>query len=392
MAEEHEREDEADGPIRPSQVRRPTLRTDAPVPGGHQQTDHTPPAIPAQERTPDRDERQATPADPRFANAPMSAAEMTALYNAPTREAAFALLGQMQEERLKDGRIPQAPQPQAGSHDYMSLQDIQPGMAPLPQQKAHIQSAPTIEENQARTIVYLETRAAQNEQLFERSRRWAPEVERLTGARQDDRIQARGVLGWRADIPDARREVATGHFTKSSTPGSGGAPDHAADERFLTAPLSKLELQTLAMTSDPNVAARMLGVMQQDRESQGRLEAYAPRREPTLNSIVSPSQQIAMGLRPTQSQIMRMQAGSQAEEMQMARAFIAERQAANAYWQQRARQWSPQQQRDARTEMTDKGLSRSQRAAAAREARMQRNRDDGNERGNDGHGRGGRGR
>lgn len=297
MADEHERE-EPDGPHRPSHVRRPTLQTEAPIPGGRMRYEKI--ASPAPENA--ADAAQHSQADPRFANAPLTPEEMKALHYAPSPEVGVAVLGHMLEERLKDGRIPPGPEPaQPPQIDQMFTREeqIRLGNRPTPPELAHIQASATPEAQHERTMAYLATRTAHNRDLFERSRHWAAEIDRLSRAGRDDtRVHERGIQGWHANLTDARREVGTAHFTKSSSAdGRGTAPDHAADERFLTAPLTKMELQGLAMTDDPLKAARMLGEMQRAREADGRLEKFAPQRTPALNSIISPSRQIEMGLR-----------------------------------------------------------------------------------------------
>lgn len=336
MTDERERKDGAEGPQRPESMRRQLLRTDHPGAGGNVGHDQVRTA--AGQRA---DARHAAALDPRFAQAPMSAEEMKALHLAPDLEAACGLLGQMQEERHKDGRLP-SPVLQAGKPApllvaYLSLDEqIARGAKPTASELAYLQSARTPEEEKTRTEGYLEERNARNKALFERSRNWGAELDRAARDERppNERLNRGGIEGWQSDLAEEQKEAYRAPVREI-----GGAL--AADPRFATASLTREEMQVLGNAENDKAAARLLGQFHEARLKDGRLvELRDPRAQKAqINQALSPKQQIELGLRPTAEQVAFMVAGAMhGQEHVRTMDFIAGRKAQNAHWFAVARQ------------------------------------------------------
>jgi hypothetical protein len=357
----------------------------------------------------------------------MSLEERVALHQAPDFEAACERLGQMQEAREKDGRLP-APAVKAGKPApllvaHLSLDEqIARALKPVASELAYLQSAPAPEEKKARTEAYLEKRNTRNKALFERSRHWGGELDRVARDERppDGRLSQGGLEGWRSDVAQEQKEA----YRASGGEIGGALP---ADPRFAAAPLSREEMQALRKAENEKAAAGLLGQFHEARLKDGRL---AESRDPgaqnaQINQALSLKQQIELGLRPTAEQLAFMLAGashgqehvrtmefiagrkvhnahwfalaqqrvrashdtSQAAERQLA----AEQQRASSYWFQRALNAKPAAVRDARAEKSERRADlQQQRAerAQSREGASEKPAAQDRDRGNDGGGRG----
>jgi hypothetical protein len=405
MPDERERDE---GPERPTHVRHQLLRTQHPGPEGNLSHDRLRAAVDHRAQA-----REPTSVDPRFVDAPMSLEERKALHQAQDLEAAYELLGQMQEARHKDGRlapdIAVAGKPAPLLHAYLSLDEqIARGARPVASELAYLQGAPTPEEEKARTDVYLEGRSARNKALFERSRHWGPELDRLARGERppDGRLSQGGIEGWRSDLAE-QQKVA---FRVSGKEVAGLLP---ADARFATAPLTRDEMHALGNAENEKAAARLLGQFHEARLEDGRLagtpDAHA--RKAQIHQALPLKQQIELGLRPTAEQLAFMLDGAMhGQEHARTMTFIAERKAhnrqwfglaregmhalheasethqrqleaaeqerASSYWHQRELKGAPAAEREARTEKgerrTDKQPQSSERTEG-RETRPERN-------------------
>jgi hypothetical protein len=197
--------------------------------------------------------------DPRFSTAPMSPAEMKALHQAATHDEAFALLGQMQEERMRDGRIPQVLQPNDKPcllDQFLRLdQQILLAMRPTPEQYAQLRQANSPDRA---TKQYMTERKAQNEQWFQHSRHWGRELERQAG--HDDRIRSPGGIQAWHDTPHAQnRTDETRSFADqlaAACPTSDREP--ARDDTENTTPATR-EMTDRQQRRTPQAALRKTG-------------------------------------------------------------------------------------------------------------------------------------
>jgi hypothetical protein len=336
MPDERERDEEAEGPERPSHVRGQLFRTQHPGPEGNVSHDQLRGAVDRRAQA-----REATSPDPRFADAPMSLEERKALHEARDLEAACQLLGQMQEARHRDGRLAPAisepGKPAPLLHTYLALDEqIARGVRPVASELAYLQSAPALEEKKARTDGYLKGRNARNEALFERSRHWGAELDRVARGESlpDERLSDGAIEGWRADVAAERKE-AYGASTKEI----GGALP--ADLRFASAPLTREEMQALGHAENEKAAGRLLGQFHEARLNDGRLvETPDPRAlKAQINQALPRKQQVELGLRPTAEQLAYMQAGAiHGQEHARTMQFIAVRKAHNRQWFELARE------------------------------------------------------
>jgi hypothetical protein len=247
----------------------------------------------------------------------------------------------MQEERHKDGRLPppvlQAGKPASLLLGQVSLNDqIARGLKPTASELAYLQSAPTLEEEKARTEAYLEERNARNKALFERSRHWGAELDRVarSGRPSDGRLNQGGIEGWRSDLAEQQKEA----YRASARETGGALP---ADPRFATAPLTREEWQALGSAENDKAGSRLLGQFHEARLKDGRLveprDSRAPKAQ--INQALPLRQQIDLGLRPTAEQLAFMLEGAiHGQEHVRTMEFIAGRKAQNAHWFAVARQ------------------------------------------------------
>jgi hypothetical protein len=419
MPDERERDDGPEGSERPTHMRRQLFRTQHPGPEGNVSHDQLRAAV---------DQRgHVSSADPRFANAPMSLEERKALHEARDLEGACQLLGQMQEVRHRDGRLAPAisepGKPAPLLHTYVSLDEqIARGVRPVASELAYLQSAPTLEEEKARTEAYLEERNARNKAFFERSRHWGPELDRLAQGERppDGRLCQGGIEGWRSDWAEQQKEAyrAASREIGDALPG---------DPRFENAPLTRDELQALGNAENEKAAVRLLGQFHEARLKDGHLvESLDPRASKAqINHALPLKQQIELGLRPTAEQLAfmldgaihgqehartmafiagrkahnresfelareRVQALHEASETNQRQLEAAEQERASSYWYQRELKAMPAAEREARTEKgerrTDKQPQNSERTEG-REKSPERDGDDDRSPG-DGGGRG----
>ena len=391
MPDEHDNDPGHEGPRRPSNARGPAFRTEHPGPDGN--------TIQDQRRmvtAPERDARHTSPPDPRFADAPMSLAEMQALYDARDLDTACRLLGQFQEARMKDGRLPQAP-----SHGpaleaviaHMSLDEqIARGLRPTPGQLSHIQSARTPDDQKNRAENFLAERALQNKEWFHRSRLWGPELARQADAGQqhDQRTTGpRGTQAWRSDLAELRK--AAYRASSHELTDTGPPQPLSADPRFAKAPLTPAETLKLHQASTPEALNQLLGHMHEARVKDGHLPpALGLHAEKALiNQALTPQEQIRLGLKPTAQELTSMQTNAlQGQEFRRAMQFIARRHAQNDrwfdetrenasqqtardYWKQRSQNSTAAALRDARTEKGERRSDVQQLKATLQQRREQ---------------------
>jgi hypothetical protein len=243
MPDEHDHEPGPEGPHRPTNIRQRTIRTESPGVGGNtiqnQRVQTEPPATGAE---------HTTPRDARFADAPLSGAEKKALYEARNADEACAVLGRLQEERMKDGRLSPADNglvPEINRRMTVDEQ-IANGMRPTAEEIAYVRGAPNAAERQDRANEFLETRKRINEQVFRQSRRWGAEIDRQAHPDEpspaaDRRWGPHGVQGWRAHIADAAYHANTHRTATQGRPPS-------LDPRFEDAPITPPEIKALKET------------------------------------------------------------------------------------------------------------------------------------------------
>jgi len=336
MPDEHDQEPGTDGPRPPDHMRGRRFRTESPGVGGNTVQD--------QHRTlhPEPDAHHTSPPDPRFAEARLSDAEKKSLHQAPDLDTACELLGQFQEARHNDGRLPE-PVPRrdkpAPLIDSMSPDEqIAHALKPTREQLAQIQAAATFDEQKTRATEFLTERKAQNKALFDRSRHWGPEIDRKTDAAaspQEVRLTGpRHTQAWRADVADLR-DFAYRPSTSERAP--------SLDPRFAHAPMTRAEMEALQQAATPEGVYRLLGEMHEARLKDSRLPqtSGAHPEKALINQALTFREQTELGLRPTAPELAYMQDGAiRGQEHDRAREFIAERKAQNYRWFEHSRQWS----------------------------------------------------
>jgi hypothetical protein len=101
---------------------------------------------------------------------------MKALEQAATPGVVSQLLGQMHEDRLKDGRLPTTSIPHAEQAHINQLhaqqEQLRLGMKPTAGEFAYIQAGAAHGQEQQRTNEFLAHRNAHNQRWFEHSRHW----------------------------------------------------------------------------------------------------------------------------------------------------------------------------------------------------------------------------
>jgi hypothetical protein len=235
---------------------------------------------------------------------------------------------------------------------------------------------------------FLAERRTQNAAWFDRSRRWGPELDRQARATSQTHPEERigspqGVHAWRSELSELQKLAYrnAGQELSNATKFARDQP-LSPDPRFAAAPMSPDEMQALHRAATPEAVRQVLGQMQEARLKDGRLpQTSHPHPEKAeINQALTLKEQISLGLRPTAQELAYLQAGAmQGQEHARTMAFIIERQAHNDYWNQRAREWSPQAQRDARREITNPSRTqkeRNERDQSLREARLERDRAD----------------
>jgi hypothetical protein len=169
---------------------------------------------------------------------------------------------------------------------------------------------------------------------------------------------------------------------------SDNAPPTIADDRFASAPLDRAELAALARAPDFREASRLLGQFQQARVADGRLLHHDPQREPVLNRIFPPKEQVELGLQPTANEVTALQRNA-AEQWRRTLAFVNEREKANAYWYSRALRSTAAAERLERTEQREERGQRDKIAAARAHLKERMDRHFADAPGRDSHSRGG---
>jgi hypothetical protein len=411
MPDEHDDEPGPGGPHRPSHPRRSTYRTESPGVGGNTTHDQK-----AQPRETPHEVPLASRPDPRFQNAPMTDAEKKELHQARDLDEVCALLGQMQEARHKDGRLP-PPTPRTDKpapliNQYMSEQEqIALGLKPTAEQLAYLQAATSPEEEKDRTAAYRAERKAQNSAWYERSRHWGPELDRQAHASEPQYdLRIRGShrnQAWRSEIAELRKAAL--RAAHDQVPSVFARQSSSPDPRFANAPITASEEQALRAAPNPEAANQLLGQMQEARlkDAPASQAAHLHPGDALINQALSVQEQIRLGLKPTAQELSYLQAGAiRGQEFDRTTEFIAQRHARNDrlfdetrenanqqkardYWEQRRENSTASAQREARTEKAERRTDLQQLRAAMRERREQAAENEGNQ-GRQGRDQGGR--
>jgi hypothetical protein len=174
-------------------------------------------------------------------------------------------------------------------------------------------------------------RTAQNKELFDQSRRWGAEIDRLTrqhGPSSGDVVKAQGVQAWRADIAELREAAYDPEAQRNAT---RGRPP-AKDPRFENAPITEAEIAALKEAKTPEAAARLLGAFQTTRVEDARLPRPGSARS-LLHEAFDAYELTRLGLTPTARDLEHLADGAaKGQELERTLEFIADRQAQNTRW------------------------------------------------------------
>jgi hypothetical protein len=326
MPDEHDAEAGPEGPHRPALRRGPVLRAEHPGPDGNVIKDHYAAAGARADQA-----HAPSPPDPRFKDAPLSTAEQKALHQAPDAERFNQLLGSMQEARMADGRLAPAPTgPEATIAHMRVAEQIALGLRPTAEQLAHINAAPTAEVRRDREDAFLVERAAQNRDLFRRSRHWDHTLAPQPIADAERGQGQHGIQAWRAEVAQVQK------FAYRLAADEGRAASEASrDARFDASPLTQIEIDGLKQAPSFQAAAERLTHYQAAREQDGRLapSTDAQARQALIHRAFSPQELARLGLRPTAPELAFMQTNAhKGEELERTLLFIQQRHAQNAQW------------------------------------------------------------
>jgi hypothetical protein len=365
MPDERDDEQAPDGPHRPLHPRRATYNTEGPGVGGN--TVHEVRGL-VRDAT---SSPQPLRPDARFRNAPLTDAERKQLSGARTKDEFCKMLGELQDERARNGQLPEAaPVYESLASPLLKLPTAEQkdrGIRPTAEQLAYIHGGATEAERKDRAAAFLEERNTQNDTLFRQSRHWDAALALQAQPPEGKRLNDHGVQGWNAHV-DELRNIAYRRDRRQTSEPQGPS----LDSRFEDAPLTPAEIKQLKVTKEPERANELLTRFHKERMDDGRAARPDPSENGLLFQAFDARELDRLGLTPTRRDLDLLRDGATGgQELERTKAFIRDRQAQNTRWYYDAQQNARAQESFERGQASSYWYARFERVHSDREARTE---------------------